>query len=251
MVSFSFVFVLVTLIAVSQATPLRLHSRQQQGIQWHTCPDDKGSPLQCGNISVPLDYSGEITNATVPLELFRLPAANNQSNRSVLLNFGGPGSNGRLNLFAYRDTLQLYVAFLSFMIDRPILIVLFRLTGGNHDLIAVVPRYVLPVLESPQVLILARGTGNNTLRFSCYNNDLERVVSNLAYRVPCGNASDTATGELWVSSKIKADACYAAQNRTGSFVSTASTARDFMSVVDALDEDGMLRYWGRCESGGI
>ncbi|KAK1138264.1 hypothetical protein N8T08_003212 [Aspergillus melleus] len=208
MISFSFTFLLASLIAVTQATPLRRQS-QQQGIQWHQCPDDKDSPLQCGNLTVPLDYSGEISNATVPLELFRLPAPCNQSNGSVLLNFGGPGANGRLNLFAYREILPAII-------------------GGNHDLIAVVPR----------------GTGNNTLRFSCYNTQVERIASSYLYRTPAGNASDTAIGELWVNSKIQADACYATQNRTGSFVSTGSTARDFMSVVDALDEDGMLRYWG-------
>lgn len=51
-----------------------------------------------------------------------------------------------------------------------------------------------------------------------------------------------------MNSKFHADACYATQNRTGSFVSTGSTARDFMSVVDALNEDGMLRYWGMFSS---
>lgn len=34
------------------------------------------------------------------------------------------------------------------------------------------------------------------------------------------------------------------QNVTGEFVGTAFVARDFMAVVDALGEDGLLRYWG-------
>ncbi|PLB54183.1 proteinase [Aspergillus steynii IBT 23096] len=208
MLSFSLTLLLASVIAISQATPLRLRSRQR-GIQWQQCPDEKDSPLQCANLTVPLDYSGELSNATVPLELFRVPAPNNRSNGSVLLNFGGPGANGRLSLFSYKEILQ-------------------GITGGNHDLIAVVPR----------------GTGNNTLRFSCYNTELERMTSDLVYDLPNGLSSDTAVGKLWVHSKFKADACYATQNKTGSFVSTASTARDFMSVVDALDEDGMLRYWG-------
>lgn len=105
MLSFSFTILLASVIAVSQASPFRLRPRQQ-GIQWQQCPDEQDSPLQCANLSVPLDYSGEVTNATVPLELFRVPAASNQSNGSVLLNFGGPGSNGRLSLFAYKEILS-------------------------------------------------------------------------------------------------------------------------------------------------
>ena len=34
-------------------------------------------------------------------------------------------------------------------------------------------------------------------------------------------------------------------NETAEYIGTAFTARDFISVVDALDEDGMLRYWGK------
>jgi hypothetical protein len=57
------------------------------------------------------------------------------------------------------------------------------------------------------------------------------------------NASDTALGESWVSSGNTASAC-AARLDYLPYVGTAATARDFMSVVDALGEDGILHYYG-------
>lgn len=59
-----------------------------------------------------------------------------------------------------------------------------------------------------------------------------------------GTASDTAPGEIWAYSKIFSDNCAALQNKTGNFLGTAFVARDMMQVVDALDEDGMIRYLG-------
>lgn len=38
--------------------------------------------------------------------------------------------------------------------------------------------------------------------------------------------------------------CYKAQKDTGAFIGTAFSARDIISAVDALGEDGKLRYWG-------
>ena len=88
-----------------------------------------------------------------------------------------------------------------------------------------------------------RGTGN-TLPFSCYEDEKERVVSHL--RAPFAtNASDTSLGEVWAEVNNRADACAHAQNKTGTLIGTAFTARDVMNVVDALEEDGKLRWWGK------
>lgn len=91
-----------------------------------------------------------------------------------------------------------------------------------------------------------RGTGN-TLPFSCYKDDEERLASH--WRAPVAtNASDISLGQVWAEVKNKADACVHAQNETGRLIGTAFTARDIMNVVDALDEDGKLRYFGKCRS---
>lgn len=59
------------------------------------------------------------------------------------------------------------------------------------------------------------------------------------------NASDTAIGEIWTGAENLADACYTRNGTIGSYIGTAAVARDLMSVVDALKEDGFLRYYGK------
>ncbi|KAL4866480.1 hypothetical protein BDV12DRAFT_199080 [Aspergillus spectabilis] len=81
------------------------------------------------------------------------------------------------------------------------------LTGGEYDLVAHDPR----------------GTGT-TLTASCFNTTAERetfaeVVANICNEFP-GFAE------------------------RGSLIGTAFAARDLMQIVDAIEEDGLLRYWG-------
>jgi len=59
------------------------------------------------------------------------------------------------------------------------------------------------------------------------------------------NSSDVALGRLWARGAINADLCFQQSKATGNLTGTAFVARDLISVVDALDEDGMLRYWGK------
>jgi len=86
-----------------------------------------------------------------------------------------------------------------------------------------------------------RGTGN-TIPFSCTDNEDE--MSNMVNDMILGNSSDVALGRLWTRGAINADLCFKNSNATGNLIGTAFVARDLMSVVDALGEDGMLRYWG-------
>jgi hypothetical protein len=79
---------------------------------------------------------------------------------------------------------------------------------------------------------------------TCYN-DTERTAQYMyATNV---NASDTALGENWVSAGNSAATC-AARLEYLPYIGTAATARDFMSVVDALGEDGLLHYYGTSSS---
>lgn len=90
------------------------------------------------------------------------------------------------------------------------------------------------------MILLNRGT-NNTLLFDCYASDAARA---LAPTPPAGNASDTASDTIWADATVFDATCAVNQNETGQFVGTAFTARDILAVVDALGEDGMVRYWG-------
>jgi len=59
-----------------------------------------------------------------------------------------------------------------------------------------------------------------------------------------GNSLDLALGRLWGVTKLVSDDCYETQNKTGDLIGTAFVVRDMMQIVDAPDEDGLLRYWG-------
>lgn len=89
-----------------------------------------------------------------------------------------------------------------------------------------------------------RGTGN-TLLFDCFGNDttaqaIENYLNNTSYK-----SSEAALGRMWASAEIVANVCYKNLKETGDLVGMAFTSRDILQIVDALDEDKMVRYWGK------
>lgn len=89
------------------------------------------------------------------------------------------------------------------------------------------------------------GTGT-TIPFSCYENATAALPNQLQYPDIGANSSDTALGTVWARATLTDSVCAGAPgNKTGELIGTAFVARDFISVVDALKEDGMLRYWGK------
>lgn len=103
----------------------------------------------------------------------------------------------------------------------------YSITGGEHDLIGWDPR----------------GTAD-TLTFSCFANAIGRAQ--LGSQFVFGNASDVARGQLWAAGKNYADACaeYPEAQERAPLIGTSFTARDAMQIVDAVEDDGLLRYWG-------
>jgi len=93
-----------------------------------------------------------------------------------------------------------------------------------------------------RMLTVLRGTGN-TLPINCYQDDRQLLTNNVLTR-ETANASDTSFGRLWGMGKVVADSCHANLGQTGELVGTAFVARDAMQIVDALGEDGLLKYWG-------
>lgn len=69
------------------------------GIRWQTCPELPDTPeagrLECGTLSVPLDYNRPLLGDRIKIALTRLKAKNqNQRLGAMLLNPGGPGGSG-------------------------------------------------------------------------------------------------------------------------------------------------------------
>ncbi|OJD30778.1 tap domain-containing protein [Diplodia corticola] len=186
-------------------------TNQTQGIQWSPCGFEiETLPMLCGSLSVPLDYLASNSTEMLELKLAKAVATKSPSRGSILFNFGGPGSGGRAELSSVAAQMNAY-------------------TGGYHDLIAFDPRGTV-----------------DTIPFSCFGDDTEKLLWQLTNRLIAGNASDTALGDLWAISKSYADTCQNNTNATGigGVIGTAYTARDLISVVDALGEDGLLRFWG-------
>ncbi|KAK6373770.1 hypothetical protein LTS17_008263 [Exophiala oligosperma] len=170
----------------------------------------QGSPFDCAKLTVPLDYTNS-SRETLDLALFRVNATKKPVLGSVLINFGGPGGTGAENLPAYAARMAANI-------------------GEQWNLISWDPR----------------GTGK-TIPFDCriqttskgfnrQKRDDPRIVSaNLtAYFLDYG----------WNWAGTTAEECLAAMNKTGSYIGTAFTARDMIQIVDALGEDGLLRYYG-------
>ncbi|TGJ83103.1 hypothetical protein E0Z10_g5668 [Xylaria hypoxylon] len=192
--------------------PVETRGYPTSGIQWKPCPDALNAAaslsVECGTLDVPLDYTAANSTEKLELSLVRVPAVKKSSKHSILFNFGGPGLEVRYTLASLADMLQ-------------------AVTGGEHDLIGWDPR----------------GTAS-TLTFSCFANVTDRgsVIS----QFNLGNASDVVRGGSWAAGKNYADACaeYPEAQRRGPLISSAFTARDAMQIVDAVEEDGLLRYWG-------
>ncbi|KAL7619812.1 hypothetical protein AAE478_010357 [Parahypoxylon ruwenzoriense] len=177
-------------------------------LQWGPCQlrENTTLPVQCAKLTVPLDYKNESDTRTIDLDVIRYPAQKEPKRGSILLNFGGPGQDGLNSMVSYAP-------------------IMGPVTGGYHDLVSWDPR----------------GTGN-TLRFTCYPEDP------IGYYVTMGTtlagSADTALGQLWAEANIVANQCYNNLKDVGDYVGMAFAARDMMSIVDALGEDGLLRYWG-------
>ena len=79
-------------------------------VKWSACNTTEVTsplPIQCANLNVPLDYTNLSSNATLSLQLARVPASIQPSKGSILLNFGGPGGTGRDSLGLLAGLLQL------------------------------------------------------------------------------------------------------------------------------------------------
>lgn len=74
-----------------------------QNIKWGPCEEDvqglsTDPTLVCGNVTVPRDYTQPDSKETIEIELVRSPAPKNGTFKTILMNFGGPGGSGRLEM---------------------------------------------------------------------------------------------------------------------------------------------------------
>ena len=196
----------VSCLAFVHASPLLL-KRAATPIQWDAACDVNATlPAECATFQVPLDYS-DTEPGTLDLDLIKIQATQTPVLGSILFNFGGPGAETNDGLAAGAK---------SYM----------KIIGGQFNLIGFNPR----------------GTGS-TITFSCYENETARETE--APSLPLLNSSDTATGQAWASAEIMSALCNHSKPEIGQLLGTAYVARDMNEIMEALEEDDMLRYWGK------
>lgn len=200
------------LCAAALASALPSTKRQDGGsVEWHECEFDFSNPynveLECGTLTVPLDYNNDSIDATLDLNLVKIKATKDDSLGSMLYNPGGPGESGIEFMIRSVQDLQI-------------------ITGGYYDLIGFDPR----------------GTGR-TLPTSCTNisagGSLDKRDTPLFSEDLMDLYDRKETGYLAVAA-----ICGAGLAETGHLYGTTYVARDMKEIVDALEEDGMLRYYG-------
>ncbi|PLB49313.1 alpha/beta-hydrolase [Aspergillus steynii IBT 23096] len=198
-------------------------SNHEQTLHWAPCDLDFPNataeliktPVDCAKLRVPLDYTYVDSGETIELQLVKINATKKPVEGSIIFNPGGPGGSGVEEVSTkgpmYREVF-----------------------GGHFNVIGFDPR----------------GTGK-TLPFSCDlkhlgNAKLSRRLANST--LPQADLWGLLKSKAWSDGGWFADACYDSQKDTGRYLSTAFTARDLLNIVDALNEDGQLRFWGRSYS---
>lgn len=87
------------------------------------------------------------------------------------------------------------------------------------------------------------GTGT-TIPFHCTNDPSDKARI-LDAAIQDAEAYDEALAAQWARGKLDSTICVGNNPELYGLVGTAFVVRDLISVVDALDEDGMLRFWGQ------
>ena len=217
--SFSSALAALSVVATVSANGISFTSRQA-GMTWRACPEVnaaitssngiEGVPVDCATLSVPLDYTSS-SSSSLDLDLFRVNATQEPVLGSVLINFGGPGGAGGENLPLLAKEMAANI-------------------GPQWNLVSWDPR----------------GTGK-TIPFDCGDAAaLPPTRKRQANALVNANLTEYFLNGGWESITYIADACAAnataAEN--GQYISTAFVARDMIEIVDALGEDGRLRYYG-------
>ncbi|PKY04117.1 alpha/beta-hydrolase [Aspergillus campestris IBT 28561] len=174
-------------------------------------------PIDCATLKVPLDYTKPKLGKTLGLQLVKVHATKEPRKGSVIFNPGGPSSSGVEEVVVkgpkYVETL-----------------------GGQFDVIGFDPR----------------GTGH-TMPYICnttavQENKTEKKTRSTPASLPQENMWDILKSKAWHDGGLLATACHQTLKDTGHLYGTAFVARDMLRIVDALNEDGKLRFWGRSYS---
>ncbi|KAF5620013.1 tripeptidyl aminopeptidase [Fusarium sp. NRRL 52700] len=196
------------------------------GIKWTQCnldiPDykdlEKNKAYECGNLTVPLDYTDKGNKNHTILNLIKLKADKESTNKapkgSIIMNPGGPGASG--------------VEFLL-QLDPNITNSLF---DGQYDIISFDPRGTGKTLVPPES-----------------NGFPKQMTDELFYAVQNSSYSLIEQVELLFSDFFDYVSTFTElfvtrDEEFRKFRGTAFVARDIAEIATALDEGNQINYWG-------
>jgi len=82
----------------------------KQDIKWTECDASFSEvapvPIDCGNLTVPLDYSEPDSKETIELQMLRVPALKQPAKGSIIFHYGGPGPSGRADMAGFSELFQ-------------------------------------------------------------------------------------------------------------------------------------------------
>lgn len=88
-----------------------------------------------------------------------------------------------------------------------------------------------------------RGTGK-TIPFWCNVSAIAEKEAKRSAHLPQRDLVEYLKDGGWHKAQLFADQCYEDNRDTGIYVSSAFISRDMLAIVEALEEDGLLRFWG-------
>ena len=190
-------------------------------MEWHECYDS----FQCARLAVPLDYWNG-TEGTAILAIIKLPAkvpiSDPRYGGPILFNPGGPGVSGTSAALSSGPGFQRMFDTL----EDP------SLTKGNEN-----ARYYDIVGFDP------RGIGYSLPSATCFETDMQRAEWNLRMAAAgILGSSNYAVADEWGRRRAYGLACYhLTQSKSPAdnimpFITTASTARDMITIVDRYGE---------------
>ncbi|KAL1600707.1 hypothetical protein SLS60_007095 [Paraconiothyrium brasiliense] len=224
----------VSFSTLTSALPYVTSNLSEPTLKWAPCdlPFDKNTtdkiagPIDCATLEVPLDYTDlSSSNNTLTLQLIKQPATKIPFKGTIIFNPGGPGVSGVEEVATkghmYRD----------------------EIFNGQYNIVG----------------FDTRGTGR-TIPFACDPTKGSNTTTNSTSNArPIKNNDTTfASADMWNFLETKAwdDGTWYASSCAntegiadiGRFLGTPFVVRDMVRIIDALDEDGLLRFWGRSYS---
>ncbi|KAI1625021.1 hypothetical protein EDD37DRAFT_373676 [Exophiala viscosa] len=201
-------------------------------IQWIPCAVDLEPNLQCGTLSVPLDWINP-SGQNISLPMVRVPAKSaTPRNQTIIYNPGGPGASG-ISQFVVGQGSRLQT-----------------LVGDDWDLVTFDPRgvalnmaYSCPGVNSTIIAetddSLTEEDGDDLVPDNDFN---VPVLDDPNGVVPFSNAYwNDGYNSLVAQGQKCAEPTY---HTAGELIGTTFVARDIQAMAEAFGQDGYIRYWG-------